>query len=71
MVKTTLQIIEGYGKLAAQELGLLRVDPKAAERFAKCVACPLLKANSCKLCNCHMPAKVLVTNAYCPKGLWQ
>jgi hypothetical protein len=71
MVNTALQIIEGYGKLAGQELGLLKKDPKGAERFAKCVACPFLKGNKCTLCSCHMPAKVLVTNAYCPKGLWQ
>jgi recombinational DNA repair protein RecR len=64
-------IIEGYGKLTAQELGLINQTPKAKDRFAKCVQCPDFKDDGlCNLCHCLMKAKVLVNGAYCPKGLW-
>ena len=65
-----LQIIEGYAKLTAKELGLMKSNPKAAARFAKCVTCPNLQKGWCDLCVCYMPAKVEVNNAFCPKGLW-
>lgn len=71
MLTKPLQVVEGYGKLAAQELGVIKADGTAVSRFAKCVTCPLFAANFCTLCNCYMPAKVLVTKAFCPKGLWQ
>ncbi len=71
LINTALQIVEGYGKLAAVELGLMERTPKALERFAKCVACPHLENKTCKLCTCDMSAKVLVIKASCPLGLWQ
>lgn len=65
-----LQIIHGYAKLAATEMGLIRQDPRAAIRFAKCVECPLFNKNFCSVCGCYMPAKVLLDRATCPKGKW-
>jgi hypothetical protein len=65
-----LQIAEGYGKLTAQELGLIKREKKASDRFAKCLQCPAFKGGMCELCNCVMKAKVLVTNANCPKSKW-
>ena len=68
---TALQIIEGYGKLAAKELGIMQSNPKAAERLAECIRCEDFKDGWCMLCTCYMHAKVEVKKAFCPKGIWQ
>lgn len=65
-----LDILHGYAKLAAKEMGLIRANDKAALRFAKCVECPLFNKNFCSVCGCYMPAKVLIDKATCPKGKW-
>ena len=46
-----------------------------AQRWAVCLACPLLTASQqCDKeqggCNCYMPGKVRLSSATCPKGRW-
>lgn len=47
-------------------------------RFAICKGCPMLREqaeipwpkNSCRECNCFMPAKTKLPGAFCPIGKW-
>ena len=51
-------------KTVSEEVGLLR--------FAICKSCEQLNTtfNTCKLCNCYMPAKTKFASAFCPDKRW-
>lgn len=71
LINTTLEILEGWGKLTATEIGLLAKDQKAQDRLVICKGCPLLQESQlCTSCYCYMPAKVLVQKSFCPIGKW-
>jgi hypothetical protein len=44
----------------------------ARERYTICKSCDEFNATlkTCKKCGCFMPAKVTVTKAKCPVGIW-
>jgi hypothetical protein len=45
-------------------------DATAAGRLAICHECVHLDGDSCRLCGCHMPAKVRWAEQSCPIGKW-
>ena len=45
-------------------------DEIAEKRYSICMECEYLKNKKCKICNCHMPAKVLFKTVECPKNYW-
>ena len=42
----------------------------AEQRYNLCLECEEFRGNSCKLCGCYMPAKVLFKKVECPKKHW-
>jgi len=67
-------IAEGFVNLAKKHLNIANaeVEKVAIWRYSKCLQCDQLnKENlSCKICGCHMPAKVRAGDATCPIGRW-
>lgn len=78
-------ILEGYGNMALESLGLLSDEKKAMAqaRMIKCVKCPLKDGDMCSKnksmidkgqfvsgCGCHIPAAATVEEKECPRGLW-
>jgi hypothetical protein len=45
-------------------------DETAAGRLAICRECVHLDGDSCRLCGCHMPAKVRWAEQHCPINKW-
>ena len=45
-------------------------DDIAEQRYNVCMECEYFANSKCKLCRCHMPAKVLFKDAKCPKQYW-
>ena len=45
-------------------------DEIAEQRYNVCLECEYFANSKCKVCSCHMSAKVLFKDAKCPKQYW-
>ena len=67
-VAEKLKQVESIGEAVIS--GLVSTEI-AEKRYSICMECEYLKNKKCKICNCHMPAKVLFKTVECPKNYWR
>ncbi|MCC7408332.1 MAG: hypothetical protein IT442_09680 [Phycisphaeraceae bacterium] len=63
--------IKGAVGLAKAYLGLDKADDATARRrWETCTACEHFDLGLCRLCGCHLSAKVHIASEACPQGKW-
>jgi hypothetical protein len=67
-------VYDGWAKLVRIKLGLSKLTNEekdiVVDRTHSCSMCEYRKFQVCGACGCYLPAKMLVMDAKCKKGLW-
>ena len=66
------KLIQGYSNKTLQKFNLLdkEIEDLGKTRLDICKSCDNYKNETCTLCGCDMPAKVLVPSVKCKIGEW-